>query len=207
MSDFEGRLVASMRYGAEQARPGGDPMTVIHDRADQRRHRGQVAVLAGLMSLFAIALPGVLFAASRTATPEPAISRPAPFAGPAGGVVDPAATGVRAGPVWQLVAGLFHDHGGAHPVRALEVTVQAGGYAFLIVVVEPRHPGGKTYLQQLTASGWVKLGPHELDVHSRVAYLLRPPAGLADVTYRVFVPAAAGQREAYSVPVTVHVQH
>lgn len=194
MSDFEERLAASMRYGAEQARPGADPMTVVADRADRRRHRGQLAVLAGLMVLLVIAVPSFL-ASRRDAAP----ARPA--------AVRETGGGTQAGaPAWLLTTGLFHDHAGAHPVPALEVTVRPGGYAFLIVTTSPRYPEGKTYLQELTAGGWVRLGPHELDPHSRVSYLLRPPPGVLDATYRVYVPAADGQREAYSSPVAVHVR-
>ena len=200
---------------------GVDPLPVIGIRGlhgagrDRARRRSLAVAAAALLAVFVVATPMLVHGRHDRGRATGFVGGGLPASG-SGGVrsATPLSTARAAGatvqgtaqPVWRLTSGLYRDHHGVHPVRADEVTVSPGGWAYLIVTVAPSNPDGKTYLQARMFGTWITLGPHELEQDSRVTYLLWPPTDAAFVTYRVYVPPARGFGAAYSTPVTVRIQ-
>jgi hypothetical protein len=211
---FERRLADSLRYGAAQARPGADPAVPGRRRAGHRppgprsarpggssasppgrpARRPLAVALAGIVAVLVIALPAVVRQQRLPGAPVPTPTV-------AGGTGHPGTVAPSLLP-WRLDAGLFDGSDGSAPLGR-EATPD-GDPVYLIVRVAPQHADGKTYLQQYRNGRWVRLGPHNTDLTSRVVYALRPPPAGVDLTYRVFVPAAGDHADAYSVPIVLH---
>lgn len=196
-TDFEQRLSASLRHGAQQVDETALLASVATSYVRQERRARRWRLWLG-PAVAAVAVAGLV-------TVPLALTHSR--AGPDQSVLRPAAVPIP----WQVsVTAVPQSVGGERPRASISgpastqtLTVLPRQEIALVVNVNPKLIDGKTYLEEKVPGGWISRGPHNTDLSGQEVLGVRAPAAGTQVTLRVRVVGAGGFLDGYSAPIII----